>query len=170
MRQIMVAAVLLTLALGLQAVPRQSGGAQPRQLAAPAAAAPQPQRTIPCKTPENASVCYWTRGRLQRTTGSGAWKMWKVGTKREVTIFNGPSRFPPRDQDEVQNPEFPANLEKAYRAEVPRLQRLNQFMFDPAYADSEICPLEPEREGASQAVCIEAARIIFFDGSKRRYQ
>jgi hypothetical protein len=96
--------------------------------------------------------------------------MWKVGTNRIVTIFNGPSRFPPRDQEEVQNPEFPDNLERAYAAESPRLQKLNQFMFDPAYGDFEICPLEPDKPGVSQAVCIESVKNIFFDGSKRLYQ
>jgi hypothetical protein len=96
--------------------------------------------------------------------------MWRVGTKRIVTIFNGPAGFPPHPQDELQNVEFPANLERAYQAEVPRLQRLNKFMPDPAYADFEICPLEPDRPGDSQAVCIESAKNIFFDSSKRMYQ
>jgi hypothetical protein len=95
--------------------------------------------------------------------------MWKVGTKRIVTIFNGPSRFPPRTQEEVRNPEFPPNLERAYRAEVPRLERLQQAVPDVVYGDFEICPLEPEKPGASQAVCIESAKNIFFEGSKRIY-
>ena len=166
MREMLMAAVLLSLGLGAQAIPqagRQSAQVAPQQNAAP-------QRRIPCKTPENASMCYWTRGRLYPTTGSGAWKMWRVGTKRIVTIFNGPSGFPPRNQEEVWNPEFPANLERAYRAEVPRLERLKQFMPDWAYAVFEICPLEPEIPGASQAVCIEGAKNIFFDGSKRAYR
>jgi hypothetical protein len=95
--------------------------------------------------------------------------MWKVGTKRIVWVVNGPSKFPPRTQEEVQDPEFPANLDRAYKAEIPRLERLKQFMFDPAYADFEICPLEPDTPGASQAVCIESAKNIFFDGSKKLY-
>jgi hypothetical protein len=152
--------VLLALALGAQAVPQRTT----QQLA------PSSQRKIPCKVPENASMCYWTRGRLQVSMGAGSWKMWKVGTKRIVTVFNGPSGFPARMQDEVRNAEFPANLEKAYQAEIPRLERLKQAVPDLVYADFEICPLEPEREGASQAVCIESAKNIFFDGSKRIYQ
>ena len=95
--------------------------------------------------------------------------MWKVGTKRIMTIFTGPSKFPPRTQDEVQNPEFPTNLENAYRAEIPRVEKLKQAMPDLVYADFEVCPLESEKAGESQAVCIESAKNIFFDGSKRIY-
>ena len=115
-------------------------------------------------------MCYWTRGRLYMNMGSASWRMWKIGTKRIVNIYNGPAGFPPRNQDEVRNAELPANLGKAYQAEIPRLERLKQAMPDWVYADFEICPLEPEREGASQAVCIESAKNIFFDGSKRGYR
>ena len=164
MRRVFFAAVLITLALGAQAVPQgASQTTAPQQSTAP-------QRKIPCKAPENASMCYWTRGRLFMNMSSASFRMWKVGTKRIVDIYNGPSSFPPRTDDDVHNPELPANLERAYRAEIPRLERLKQAIPDWVYADFEICPLEPEKPGASQAVCIESAKNIFFEGSKRLYQ
>jgi hypothetical protein len=163
MRRVLFVAVLASIAFGVQAVPQ---GARPLT---PSPSNAAPQRKIPCETPANASMCYWTRGRLQVTEGAGAWRMWKVGTKRIVDVYNGPSKFPPRTQEEVQDPEFPSNLEKAYRTEVPRLERLHRATPEPVYADFEICPLEPEKPGASQAVCIESAKNMFFDESKHLY-
>lgn len=159
---------LIIFALGVQALP-QNKAAQAAASQQSAAGQKTGERKIPCKTPENAAMCYWTRGRLQVTEGAGAWRMWKVGTKRIVDVYNGPSKFPPRTQEEVQDPEFPPNLEKAYRTEVPRLERLHRATPEPVYADFEICPLDPEKPGTSQAVCIESAKNMFFDESKHLY-
>ena len=115
-------------------------------------------------------MCYWTRGRLQPSMVTGAWKMWKIGTNRIVTILSAGVNVHQRTEEEVQNPTFPDNLERAYRAEIPRVEKLNQLLPDRVYADFEICPLEPEREGESQAVCIESAKNIFFEGSKQGYR
>jgi hypothetical protein len=38
------------------------------------------KRTIPCKSPENAASCYWTRGRLSVYNGNPTWRIWKIGT------------------------------------------------------------------------------------------
>src|SRR2546428_14120447 len=77
-----------------------------------------PKRKIPCKTPENAASCYWTRGRLSATNGSPTWRMWKIGTHRILAIRSGPSNWPSRDQRDALNPSFPVNLERAYHTEV----------------------------------------------------
>jgi hypothetical protein len=164
MRMVLFGIILIALASAAQAVPQAGSPSRPPQQSTTA------QRKIPCKVPENATMCYWTRGRLQVTEGAGAWRMWKVGTKRIVDIYSGPSIFPPRTQEEVRDPEFPANLERAYRAELPRIERLQQATPDVVYADFEICPLEKETPGASQAVCIETAKNMFFDGSRHIYK
>jgi len=159
MRRALLTAVQLCLAFGAHAIPQ----------GAPQALVPQSQRTIPCKTPENASMCYWTRGRLLLTTGWSRWQLWKIGTNRILFIYGGPAAFPARTEEDRTAPEFPANLERAYQAEVPRLERLKKAMPDWVYADFEVCPLEPEEPGLAQAACIESARNVFFDGSKKMY-
>jgi hypothetical protein len=76
----------------------------------------------------------------------------KIGTKRILGIYSGPSVWPPEDQRDQDNPEFPANVERAF-------DRLSNKIF----ADFEICPLEPERPGWMQHACIESAANIFVD-------
>jgi len=45
-----------------------------------------PKRRIPCKTPENAALCYWTRGRLQEYEGTPAYRLWEIGTHHVLGI------------------------------------------------------------------------------------
>jgi len=155
-------AVLVTCALGVQAFPQQRGDAQ-----APAppeqAAATQPQRKIPCKTPENASMCYWTRGRLALYQGTPSWRLWKIGTKRILGIYSGPDsqKIDPLDNE---HPELPANLDRVYELEYKRkieAKEPNAGLPDTVFADFEVCQLVPERPGRMQAACIEFARNIF---------
>lgn len=54
------------------------------------------KRKIPCKTPENATSCYWTRGRLTFYNINVSYRIWKVGTKRILSVYSGPSTYPPR--------------------------------------------------------------------------
>jgi hypothetical protein len=81
--------------------------------------------------------------------------VWKIGTHRILAIRSGPSKWPSWDQRDALNPSFPVNLERVYHTEVkdPFLNRV--------FADFEICPLEPERGGEMQHVCIESAKNIF---------
>ena len=119
-----------------------------------------PQRKIPCKTPEIAPMCYWARGRLGFASGRPPFRIWKVGTKRILGVYGGPSRYPPRTDRDDAFPEFPASVSKVYRPPDNIL-----------YADFEICPLEPEQIGEMQAVCIESAKNIFvewFDPARRK--
>jgi hypothetical protein len=105
------------------------------------------KRKIPCKTPENAPSCYWTHGRLSVANGTPSIRLWKIGTKRILAIHSGPG-FKPGNQ-ENENPEIPGNVERAFKSINTRV-----------FADFEICPLEPERPGEMQDVCIESAKNI----------
>ncbi len=111
-----------------------------------------PKRKIPCKTPENAASCYWTRGRLSVANGNPSLRVWKIGTKHVFGIYSGPSTFPPRTSEESESPELPANLED-----------LDDALDDGGviFADFEMCPLRPEHPGQMQPACIESAKKIF---------
>ncbi len=141
---------------------------QPKNSATASASARR--RKIPCKTPQNASLCYWTHGRLELYLSfhdeNAPWHLWQVGTQRLLQICNGPSHFPPRNGDDCITPEFPANLDRIYKdprnwapsfIDDTRLSPLDVF------ADFEICPLEAEKKGKMQAVCIESARKILVE-------
>jgi len=108
------------------------------------------KRKSPCKTPENAASCYWTHGRLAFYNGNPPYRLWKIGTKRVLGIFSGPSIWPPHDQRDQFNPELPANLERVFRPPNNRI-----------FADFEVCPLDPERPGWMQDACIESTKNIF---------
>lgn len=131
-----------------------------------AAAKPAP-RKIPCKIPENASSCYWTHGRLSVYEGGPpSYRLWKIGTHRILGIFNGPSHFPPTLEEYDDYPEFPANLDEAYEADSRRMKKAVGFTwtFPPSvFADFEVCPLEREKKGEMQAVCLESAKNIFVE-------
>lgn len=126
-------------------------------------------RKIACKTPENASLCYWTHGRLSVWQGNPPFRIWRVGTHRILAVFSGPSRFPPRNDRDSSFPEWPASLDKAYDAYNGRLKRERGSIGaipPPAFADFEVCPLEPAKNGEMQAVCIESAKNIVIRGDE----
>src|SRR5260370_15840869 len=107
------------------------------------------KRKISCKTPENASLCYWAHGRLSVWEGTPPFRLWKIGTRRILAIHNGPSRYPPRTVDDFENPEFPAELDRAYEVDNRRHKKATATMWaipPPVFADFEICPLEPEHK------------------------
>ena len=106
-----------------------------------------PKRTIPCKTPQNANSCYWTHGRIGFYNGTPAIRLWKIGTNRLLGIYSGPSvdRYGLDNED----PQMPSNLKRTFKPSE------NQV-----FGDFEICPLEPEREGAMQSACIEFAKNL----------
>jgi hypothetical protein len=92
--------------------------------------------------------CYWARGRLGVTNGAPAFRLWKIGTRRVLGIYNGPSVDRSESLDN-ENPELPENLTRKFKPLENRV-----------YADFEICPLEPEKLGEMQAACIESAKNI----------
>jgi hypothetical protein len=118
-------------------------------LAAIGAPPGDPRRKIVCKTPENAASCYWAHGRLSFYNGTPSYRLWKIGTKRILAIHSGPSVKRGDDRDNS-NPELPVNVELAFKTPYSQI-----------FADYEICPLEPERPGEMQDVCIESAKKIF---------
>lgn len=121
-------------------------------------------RKIPCKTPENALLCYWTHGRLSVYEGMVTYRIWKIGTHRLLGVFSGPSRYPARTDQDLENPEFPAELDKALGANQRRHERSTGTTWTvtpPIYADFEVCPLRAEEKGVRQPVCIESAAKIF---------
>ena len=109
------------------------------------------KRKISCKTPEIASMCYWTRGRFQFYNGTPSYRLWKIGTTRLLGIYSGPSVWTgdPAIRDN-EDPELPTNVERIYRSP-----------FGQVFADFEVCPLEPERPGFMQGACIESAKNIY---------
>jgi hypothetical protein len=128
------------------------------------------RRKIPCKTPENASLCYWTHGRLELYLSfheeTAPWHVWKVGTQRLLKVCNGPSHFPPRNSDDCKTPDFPANLDRIYndaRNWEPSFIDDTRLAPRDIFADFEICPLEPGKKGKMQAACIESAERIFVE-------
>jgi hypothetical protein len=122
------------------------------------------KRKIPCKSPENASLCYWMHGRLSVYEGAVPYHIWKIGTRRLLGVFSGPSHYPAMTDDDVFNPEFPAELDRAYEADNRRHKKATGSMWaipPPVFADFEVCPLRPEEKGERQPVCIESAKNIF---------
>jgi hypothetical protein len=144
MRRAFFAVALSSLALGAQTLPQT-----PLQTAASQTDS-APQRKIPCKTPENAGMCYWTRGRLAFYNGNPPYRVWKIGTKRVLGIFSGPAIWPPQDQQDQLDPELPANVRALFKPPANRI-----------FADFEVCPLEAERPGWMQAACVESATHIY---------
>ena len=124
-------------------------------LAAQALPQTTPKRKIPCKTPANAASCYWARGRLNFYNGAPSYRVWKIGTKRILGVYSGPDSYPPHRDADSELPEFPLGIDEVFRP--PN---------NTVYANFEICPLEPERKGEMQAVCVESARNIVVVGFK----
>jgi len=135
-RRAFLAMFLLASALWVQAVPQNAAN-----------------RKIPCKTAENAASCYWTRGRITIGNGTPAYRLWKVGTKRLLGIYSGPSTYHDPLSLDNEDPDFPGNVEKIWS---PRVYR-------PLYGDFEVCPLAPERAGFMRPVCIESAKNLFVE-------
>jgi hypothetical protein len=138
MRAWLLTAVTLSAALCVEAVPQTA-----------------PKRKISCKIPQNASECYWTRGRIREGNGTPAYRMWKVGTKRLLGIYSGPSTYNDPLSLDNENPEFPVNVEKIWTS------RLGAQL----YGDFEVCPLALEHPGAMRPVCVESAKNLFVDRS-----
>lgn len=109
-----------------------------------------PKLRFECKTPFNAKSCYWTRGRLRYGNGTPALRLWKVGTKRILGIYSGPSV----DRKSLDNewPELPKNVQNVF---VPFKNQI--------FGDFEVCPLEPKRPDAMQASCVHSARNLIVE-------
>src|SRR6266849_5261384 len=134
--------------------------AKPSAKASPSASA----RKIPCKTPENAPLCYWTHGRLSYYSVNFTWLLWKIGTQRLLEICDEPTYLSMQGTRDCADPEFPANVERVYDADRRRWKRAGghgEYSPPDVFGDFEICPLEPERKGERQYACVESAKITF---------
>ena len=163
--------LLLALATSLTAnLPNQSQApAEPTRNSAGQATQPSNAgtgtRKIPCKTPENASLCYWTHGRLAVYNGNPSARIWKIGTRRLLGVYSGPSHFPPRSITDDESPELPPNLDRAYEIDYRHWKQSDAqyYEYPIIFADFEVCPLEPEKGGWMQAVCIESAKSLLIE-------
>ena len=83
--------------------------------------------------------------------------MWKVGTKRILAIYSGPSTWARRGarMNDAADPEFPVDLVKAHS------QPPESAIPPTVFADFEVCPLDEDRPGVMQHTCIESAKNIF---------
>jgi hypothetical protein len=122
------------------------------------------ERKIPCKTPDNATLCYWTHGRLSYYSVTFTWLFWEIGTHRLLKICDEPTYLSMQSTGDCGDPEFPANLESIYDADERRWKRgggHGEYSPPDVFGDFEICPLEPERKGERQYACIESTKITF---------
>ena len=133
MRYALISALALC-AVATQALPQQS----------------MLKRKIPCKTPDNAASCYWTRGRLGVYNGNPSFRVWRIGTTRIVGIHSGPDAQR-RDPEDGEHPQLPPNIVKL----VDQLVDGHRI-----FADFEICPFAPQRRGEMQFGCIESAKNV----------
>lgn len=137
---------------------------QPKNSATPSATARR--RKIPCKTLENASLCYWTHGRLWYQSWNFTWLLWKIGTHHLFKICDEPVFLSMESTGDCWDPEFPANLKSTYAVDRRRWERSGgqgEYYPPEVFGDFEICPLEPERAGWRQYACIESAKITYVD-------
>jgi hypothetical protein len=115
-------------------------------------------RTIPCKTPAVAKLCYWTRGRLSMANGNPSYRLWKIGTHRLLGIYSGPAAFngkvKPKYALDNEGPQLPPNVEDALWKSV------NGAWPNVIYADFEVCPLSEEKAEKMQPACIQSAKNI----------
>jgi len=70
------------------ATPDASAQAKPSAAASSSAA----KRKIPCKTPENASICYWTTAAPYYSVNF-TWLLWKNRTHRLLKICDEPTFY-----------------------------------------------------------------------------
>ena len=88
-----------------------------------------------------AGQCRTVRGRFFVANGTPSARIWIVGTKRLLGVTDGQGE--PEGQSAI-----PDN--------VKRLMGDGPFYRD-IYGNYEVCPLEPEKTGRMQTVCIEQA-------------
>src|SRR5713226_10635014 len=166
---LMAVAALFTANVARQSQAPATGGAAETGTQEPAkpsaTASPKgSKRKIPCKTPQNASLCYWAHGRLSYYSVNFTWLLWKIGTHRLLKICDEPTYVSMQSTGDCAAPEFPADLGRIYDTDWRRWKRgggHGDYFPPDVFGDFEICPLEPERKGERQFACIESAKITF---------
>ncbi len=137
---------------------------QDQPISSATASANPSRRKIACKTPQNASLCYWTHGRLSFYSFNFTWLLWKIGTHRLLKICDEPTYLSRQSTGDCGDPEFPANLQGIYATDQRRWKRdggHGEYSPPDVFGDFEICPLEPEKKGERQYACVESTKITF---------
>src|SRR5260370_38874113 len=111
---LMAVAALFTVSVARQSQAPATGGAAETGTQEPAkpsaTASPKgSRRKIPCKTPENASLCYRTHGRLRVYNGHPSDRIWQIGTRRFLGVFSWPSHVSRRTTAADETPELLAD-------------------------------------------------------------
>ena len=81
--------------------------------------------------------------------GTPAFRLWKIATHR---VMGFSAALQPMIQLENEDPELPAEVRWAFKLRT-----------GPVFGDFEVCPVEPGKEGAVQAACIESAKNLVAD-------
>jgi hypothetical protein len=86
--------------------------------------------------------CEWKRGRLQVNNGNPSVRLWIVGTRRMKGVYDagGRDEFP-----------LPEDLKQSFGSDPFATY---------VYGTYRVCPLEPDRPGNMQAICIAGARNL----------
>jgi len=96
---------------------------------------------------------------LKEANGTPSYTLWKIGTHRLLGIYSGPSVD--RYGLDSEGPEFPPKVSRVFEQ-----SNISNPYDATIWADFEVCPLEPQRPDAMQAVCIESAKILFVEKEK----
>lgn len=100
-----------------------------------------------CVEDPNAGPCFGVHGRMAAGNGNSGVRIWIVGTKKMLAVY----------------PDDPAPVTPVcLRDDIAGEKRL--------YADFVVCPLAPERAGATRPVCVQSAahRIVEEPGGDAR--
>lgn len=100
--------------------------------------------------------CFTVHGRLQSYNGNPIFRIWIVGTHRLLGISDSWVKYSGKDSDptkvmmpDIQSHVLPENVRKLWPS---------GYMFATAiFGDYEVCPLEKEKVGWMQPVCISHA-------------
>jgi hypothetical protein len=112
-------------------------------------------RNLPCKTAENAPMCFRVHARLAEGNGTPSTRLWPMGTHRLYGIYSNLYGFqhegrPGPAEIASESPELPSAVEKLLPTQGGWT----------VYGDFEVCPLERHIEGHMQAACVSAASHI----------
>jgi hypothetical protein len=87
-----------------------------------------------------ADRCFVVHGRLEQSNGVPSFRIWRVGTKRVLGVFDCKGR----DESPLAIPPYVKKL-------------AGEYVSNPVFGDFEVCPLTKEHRGWMQMVCIESA-------------
>ncbi len=108
-------------------------------LLAAALAAAAPPGNAP---PQRAGQCRWVHGRYAIYNGSGVRRIWVIGTRRIIALYDSDEQLPPA-------------IER-YQRDAPH--------YDPLFGDFYVCAREHSRPGWMQHVRLLRTRNLIYRG------